>query len=171
MTAGAILPDAGRSVVSSWSSSWSRSRRGPSRRCTTMSTVDSTPPQLSSRTCGIVSISSVVYLMWITQTSRRSRPIDVTAGTIKNAVKYHARLHSAYTDDDAMQCNTTDVVISYFFTIDVVPGSRKMQNMTFIYRTEMLLIGPTIVSRRRNFMYSAQHSHNVVVRNLTTAML
>jgi len=120
MTADAILPDAGRSVVSS-SSSWSRSRRGPSRRCTTMSTVDSTPPQLSSRTCGIVSISSVVYLMWITQTGRRSRPIDVTAGTIKNAAKYHARLHSAYTYDDAMQCNT----------IDVVPGSRKMQKYDF----------------------------------------
>jgi len=87
------------------------------------------------------------------------------------SVKYHARLHSAYTDDDAMQCNTIDVVISYFFTIDVVPGSRKMQNMTFICRTEMLLIGPTIVSRRRNFLYRAQHSHNVVVRNLATAML
>ena len=34
---------------SSPSSSWSRSRRGPSRRCTSMSTVDSTPPQLFSR--------------------------------------------------------------------------------------------------------------------------
>ena len=29
-----------------------RSGRGPSRRCTTMSTVDSTPPELSSRTKG-----------------------------------------------------------------------------------------------------------------------
>ena len=30
-------------------------REGRSRRCTTMSTVDSTPPQVSSRTVGIVS--------------------------------------------------------------------------------------------------------------------
>ena len=37
------------------SSSCSRSQRGPSRRCTTMSTVDSTSPEVSSRTCGIVS--------------------------------------------------------------------------------------------------------------------
>jgi len=29
----------------------------------------------------------------------------------------------------------------------------------------------TIVSRHRNFLYSAQHSHNVVVKNLATAML
>jgi len=28
-----------------------------------------------------------------------------------------------------------------------------------------------IVSRHRNFLYSAQHSHNVVVKNLATAML
>ena len=35
---------------SSSSSSSSRSRRGPSRRFTTMSTVDSTPPEVSSRT-------------------------------------------------------------------------------------------------------------------------
>ena len=40
---------------SSSSSSSSRSRRGPSRHCTTMSTVDSTPPEVSNRTCGIVS--------------------------------------------------------------------------------------------------------------------
>ena len=40
---------------SSLLSSSSRSRRGPSRRCTTMSKVDSTPPELSSRTGGIVS--------------------------------------------------------------------------------------------------------------------
>ena len=33
-------------------SSSSRSRRGPSRLCTTMSTVDSTPPEVSSRNCG-----------------------------------------------------------------------------------------------------------------------
>jgi len=31
------------------------SQRGPSRRCTTMSTVDSTPPELANRTGGIVS--------------------------------------------------------------------------------------------------------------------
>ena len=33
----------------------SRSRRGPSRHCTTMSTGDSTPPEVSNRTGGIVS--------------------------------------------------------------------------------------------------------------------
>jgi len=32
-------------------------------------------------------------------------------------------------------------------------------------------VADTIVSRRRNFMYSAQHSLNVVVRNLASAML
>jgi len=32
-------------------------------------------------------------------------------------------------------------------------------------------VADTIVSRLRNFVYSAQHSHNVVVRNLATAML
>ena len=37
------------------SSSISRSRRGPSRRCTTMSAVDSTSPEISNWTCGIVS--------------------------------------------------------------------------------------------------------------------
>ena len=37
------------------SSSVSRSRRGPSRRCTTMSAVDSTSPEISNWTCGIVS--------------------------------------------------------------------------------------------------------------------
>ena len=36
------------------SSSISRSRRGPSRRCTTMSAVDSTSPEISNWTCGIV---------------------------------------------------------------------------------------------------------------------
>jgi len=28
-----------------------------------------------------------------------------------------------------------------------------------------------VADRRRNFLYSAQHSHNVVARNLATAML
>jgi len=37
------------------SSSISRSRRGPSRRCTTMSAVYSTSPEISNWTCGIVS--------------------------------------------------------------------------------------------------------------------
>ena len=37
------------------SSSLSRRQRGPSRRCTTMPAVDSTSPEVSSRTCGIVS--------------------------------------------------------------------------------------------------------------------
>ena len=37
------------------SSSISRSRRGPSRRCTTMSAVDSTSPEISNWACGIVS--------------------------------------------------------------------------------------------------------------------
>ena len=37
------------------SSSSSHSQRGPSRRCTTMSTVDSTSPEVSNRTCGVVS--------------------------------------------------------------------------------------------------------------------
>jgi len=32
-------------------------------------------------------------------------------------------------------------------------------------------VADTILSRDRNFVYSAQHSHNVVVRNLATAML
>jgi len=32
-------------------------------------------------------------------------------------------------------------------------------------------VADTILSRHRNFVYSAQHSHNVVVRNLATAML
>jgi len=32
-------------------------------------------------------------------------------------------------------------------------------------------VADAIVSRHRNFLYSAQHSHNVVVRNLATAML
>jgi len=32
-------------------------------------------------------------------------------------------------------------------------------------------VADTIVSRHRNFLYSAQHSHNVVVKNLATAML
>ena len=36
-------------------SSISRSRRGPSRRCTTMSAVDSTSPEISNWACGIVS--------------------------------------------------------------------------------------------------------------------
>ena len=35
------------------SSSCSRSLRVPSRRCTTMSTVDSTSPEVSNRTCGM----------------------------------------------------------------------------------------------------------------------
>ena len=42
-------------VDSTSSSSISRSRRGPSRRCTTMSAVDSTSPEISNWTCGIVS--------------------------------------------------------------------------------------------------------------------
>ena len=42
-------------VDSTSSSSISRSRRGPSRRCTTMSAVDSTSPEISNCTCGIVS--------------------------------------------------------------------------------------------------------------------
>ena len=52
-----FTPPAGhdKSSSSSSSSSWSRGRLGPSRRCTNMSTVDSTPPELSSRTGGIVS--------------------------------------------------------------------------------------------------------------------
>ena len=32
-------------------------------------------------------------------------------------------------------------------------------------------VADTIVSRRRNFLYSAQHSLNVVVRNLASATL
>jgi len=32
-------------------------------------------------------------------------------------------------------------------------------------------VADTIVSRHRNFLYSAQCSHNVVVKNLATAML
>jgi len=32
-------------------------------------------------------------------------------------------------------------------------------------------VADTMVSRHRNFLYSAQHSHNVVVRNLATAVL
>ena len=32
-------------------------------------------------------------------------------------------------------------------------------------------VADTIVSRHRNFLYSAQHGHNVVVKNLATAML
>jgi len=32
-------------------------------------------------------------------------------------------------------------------------------------------VADTIVSRHRNFLYTAQHSLNVVVRNLATAML
>jgi len=39
---------------SSSSSSMSRSRRGPSHRCTNMSAVDSTPPEVSNGTGGIV---------------------------------------------------------------------------------------------------------------------
>jgi len=42
-------------VVYISSSAWSRSRRGPSRRCTIMSTVDSTHPEVSSGTDGMVS--------------------------------------------------------------------------------------------------------------------
>ena len=34
-----------------------------------------------------------------------------------------------------------------------------------------IILYATIVSRHRNFLYSAQHSPNVVVRNLATAML
>jgi len=49
------------------SSSLSRSRRGPSRRCTTMSTVDSTPPELSSRTRGIVSWLVEPLVPWTTR--------------------------------------------------------------------------------------------------------
>jgi len=41
-----------------------------------------------------------------------------------------------------------------------------------IYRyTGQSDVADIIVSRHRNFLYSAQHSHNVVVRNLATAML
>jgi len=32
-------------------------------------------------------------------------------------------------------------------------------------------VADTIVSRHRNFLYSAQHSHDVIVRNLATVML
>jgi len=32
-------------------------------------------------------------------------------------------------------------------------------------------VADTIVSRHRNFVYSAQHSHNVVVKNLATAIV
>jgi len=32
-------------------------------------------------------------------------------------------------------------------------------------------VADTIVSRHENFLYCAQHSHNVVVRHLATAML
>ena len=42
-------------IARSSSSSCSHSRRGPSRRCTTMSTVDSTSPEVSNRTRGVVS--------------------------------------------------------------------------------------------------------------------
>ena len=52
---------------SSSSSSRSRSRRGPSRRCTTMSTVDSTPPELSRRTFGIVSKLIEPLVPWTTR--------------------------------------------------------------------------------------------------------
>jgi len=48
----------GQSNVNSSSSSLSSllcSRRGPSRRCINMSTIDRTPPEVSSRTGGIVS--------------------------------------------------------------------------------------------------------------------
>ena len=41
--------------ASVYSSSWSHRLREPSRRCTTMSTVDRTPPEVASRTGGIVS--------------------------------------------------------------------------------------------------------------------
>ena len=40
-----------------------------------------------------------------------------------------------------------------------------------IYNYGQSDVADTIVSRHRNFLYSAQHSHNVVVRNLATAML
>ena len=53
---------------------------------------------------------------------------------------------------------------------------RKIYKVKFfllddIYNYGQFDVADTIVSRRRNFVYSAQHSHNVVVRNLATATL
>jgi len=40
-------------------------RHHPLRRCTTMSTVDSTSPELFNRTCGIVSDYTGGYFSWV----------------------------------------------------------------------------------------------------------